>query len=158
MYISDAVNKYEKIKSNSEEGQNQNSPQIKTVKRPLQLLNEANMPEKGELNMTDIDKVKSNNVPTIDTEVDCLGVFLRDERAVKNAIQYDDHHPKVVNPDLTYISMTSNCVTFIRDRGYMMTPVNKEESNFPIAYSIMSYKEVESTERLLRAIYRPQVS
>ena len=34
--------------------------------------------------------------------------------------------------------------------------MNEEEKAFPIAYSIIIYKEVDMVEQLLRAIYRPQ--
>jgi hypothetical protein len=94
--------------------------------------------------------------PTVGRAVDCSAVFREDAEAIQEAIDYDEQHPKVVNSDLTYIDMTSDCQVFIDERGYMMEPMNEEESNFPIAYSILSYKEVESTERLLRAIYRVQ--
>ncbi|KAJ8318659.1 hypothetical protein KUTeg_003750 [Tegillarca granosa] len=36
-----------------------------------------------------------------------------------------------------------------------MFPVSTEEKDFPIAFSILLYKDVDQAERLLRAIYRP---
>jgi hypothetical protein len=55
-----------------------------------------------------------------------------------------------------YIEMTRNCSAFIANRGYITHHLTEEERKFPIAYSILMYKNVEQTERLLRAIYRPQ--
>ncbi|XP_053400631.1 N-acetyllactosaminide beta-1,6-N-acetylglucosaminyl-transferase-like [Mercenaria mercenaria] len=52
--------------------------------------------------------------------------------------------------------MTKNCTSFINDRGYITHHLTEEERNFPIAYSILMYKNAEQAERLLRAIYRPQ--
>ena len=37
-----------------------------------------------------------------------------------------------------------------------MSNINEEEQDFPIAFSIMMYKDLELAERLLRAIYQPQ--
>ncbi|XP_059156034.1 beta-1,3-galactosyl-O-glycosyl-glycoprotein beta-1,6-N-acetylglucosaminyltransferase-like [Physella acuta] len=37
-----------------------------------------------------------------------------------------------------------------------MSSLTLEEEEFPIAYTIMAYKDSEMVERLLRAIYRPQ--
>jgi len=34
--------------------------------------------------------------------------------------------------------------------------LSAEEAEFPLAFSIVMYRDVEQTERLLRAIYQPQ--
>ncbi|KAJ8310511.1 hypothetical protein KUTeg_012376 [Tegillarca granosa] len=48
------------------------------------------------------------------------------------------------------------CEHFISERGYIMDSLTLEEKDFPIAYSIMVFKDFVQFERLLRAIYRPQ--
>ena len=55
-----------------------------------------------------------------------------------------------------YINKTLDCRTFIADRGYVMSPLTRIEAAFPIAFSILMYKDVQQVEHLLRAIYRPQ--
>ena len=55
-----------------------------------------------------------------------------------------------------YKNLTQNCTQYVLDRGYILEPVNEEEANFPLAFSILIYRDVEQVERLLRAIYRPQ--
>ncbi|XP_060607127.1 beta-1,3-galactosyl-O-glycosyl-glycoprotein beta-1,6-N-acetylglucosaminyltransferase-like [Ruditapes philippinarum] len=55
-----------------------------------------------------------------------------------------------------YEEKTKNCSSFIDERGYITHPLTTEEQQFPIAFSILMYKNVEQVERLLRAIYRPQ--
>ena len=40
-------------------------------------------------------------------------------------------------------------------RGYILESLSQEESNFPIAFSILFYKDLEQVELLLRNIYRP---
>ena len=37
-----------------------------------------------------------------------------------------------------------------------MEPLSQEAANFPLAFSILMYKDVFQVERLLRAIYMPQ--
>ena len=65
------------------------------------------------------------------------------------------HQPhRNMTPDEEYKRLASDCQLFKRD--YRTQSVSEEEVNFPIAYSIVMYKDVEQFERLLRAIYRPQ--
>jgi hypothetical protein len=52
--------------------------------------------------------------------------------------------------------MTRDCPNFTQERGYITKTLSQEESEFPIAYSMLMYKDVEQAERLLRAIYMPQ--
>ncbi|KAL4219082.1 hypothetical protein ACF0H5_021665 [Mactra antiquata] len=55
-----------------------------------------------------------------------------------------------------YQNISSNCEQFKTTRGYLNSPFTKIELNFPIAFSILAYQNVEQMEYLLRAIYRPQ--
>ncbi|GFR91982.1 beta-1,3-galactosyl-O-glycosyl-glycoprotein beta-1,6-N-acetylglucosaminyltransferase 3-like, partial [Elysia marginata] len=57
-----------------------------------------------------------------------------------------------------YLRATSNCEKFKRNRGYITSPLSREEENFPIAFSLLVYKDIEMVERLLRMVYRPQNS
>ncbi|GFS12201.1 beta-1,3-galactosyl-O-glycosyl-glycoprotein beta-1,6-N-acetylglucosaminyltransferase [Elysia marginata] len=61
--------------------------------------------------------------------------------------------------DLTnewYINATKDCEQFRQTRGYIMSELTQEEAEFPIAFSLMVYKNMEMVERLLRSVYRPQ--
>ncbi|XP_033758800.1 beta-1,3-galactosyl-O-glycosyl-glycoprotein beta-1,6-N-acetylglucosaminyltransferase-like [Pecten maximus] len=53
-----------------------------------------------------------------------------------------------------YQKQAKNCEHFKED--YITHPLTQEEKDFPIAYSILVYKDLAQVERLLRAIYRPQ--
>ena len=55
-----------------------------------------------------------------------------------------------------YVDMTTDCARFIQTRDYVTKPLTSTERGFPLAFSILMYKDVEQFERLLRAIYRPQ--
>jgi len=66
-------------------------------------------------------------------------------------------------PNTTFISATEytqrtkNCNCFRSDLGYFVSPedTTDEERRFPIAFSLLTYENLEQTERLLRLIYRP---
>ena len=58
--------------------------------------------------------------------------------------------------DFHFINITTDCEKFKQKRGYILESNITKEDYFPIAYSILFYKELEQVEFLLRAIYRPQ--
>ncbi len=58
--------------------------------------------------------------------------------------------------DNEYLQMTQDCETFVFRRGYITSSLTAEEEAYPLAYSIVMYKDVEQAERLLRVLYRPQ--
>ncbi|RUS71568.1 hypothetical protein EGW08_020671 [Elysia chlorotica] len=58
--------------------------------------------------------------------------------------------------NLWYVRATRNCERFIQTRGYITSPLTLEEEEFPIAFSLIVYKDIEMVERLLRSVYRPQ--
>ena len=53
-------------------------------------------------------------------------------------------------------SLKGSCDELIRSHNYIVEPLNDEEANFPIAYSLLIFTFSEQVGRLLRAIYRPQ--
>ncbi|KAL3870458.1 hypothetical protein ACJMK2_038521 [Sinanodonta woodiana] len=58
--------------------------------------------------------------------------------------------------DMKYINLTQSCSSFRTMRRYITNPLDDVEESFPLAFSIVMYKDVYQAERLLRAIYRPQ--
>ncbi|XP_045206284.1 beta-1,3-galactosyl-O-glycosyl-glycoprotein beta-1,6-N-acetylglucosaminyltransferase-like [Mercenaria mercenaria] len=85
-------------------------------------------------------------------EVNCHALFKHDLREIRRA----DRIPLLTIKIERYQKMTSDCENFKVARGYITDYLTEEEKLFPLAYSILMYKDVEQTERLLRAIYRPQ--
>ncbi|MEE6513531.1 hypothetical protein FKM82_021247 [Ascaphus truei] len=63
---------------------------------------------------------------------------------------------KVDVTDVEYLNITKDCNVFKERRKYVMFSLNKEEQDFPIAYSMVIHDNIEMFERLLRAIYAPQ--
>ena len=94
-------------------------------------------------------------VPSIHVEdVDCDKLFDNDPDEIEHAVMLQRANRKTMIPDLFYKTMASNCTTY-RQR-YITQTLSEEEKNFPIAFSLLLYKEVEQVEKLLRAIYAPQ--
>ncbi|XP_067090512.1 beta-1,3-galactosyl-O-glycosyl-glycoprotein beta-1,6-N-acetylglucosaminyltransferase 3 [Osmerus mordax] len=55
-----------------------------------------------------------------------------------------------------YLNVTQDCKAYVKDRGFLTTPLSEEERDFPIAYSMVIHEKIEMFERLLRAVYTPQ--
>lgn len=90
------------------------------------------------------------------TGLDCSAMFHGDRKEMDRAEEYMSVYPQHVLKPSDYVNMTSNCVEFRRSRGYFARPLSQEEAEFPIAFSILVYKDIQQAERLLRAIYMPQ--
>ena len=87
--------------------------------------------------------------------VSCARLYANESAEISRAESWQDAHPKVKVPDDQYVNWTSDCQKFRRQREYIESGISNLERKFPIAFSIVMYKDVEQTERLLRAIYRP---
>ena len=87
--------------------------------------------------------------------VNCSAVIQSDALEISKA---EHHRTCEANKKLDtnwYLSFTKSCDMFLHYRGYAKYPVISEEKDFPLAFSILTHEDVEQTERLLRAIYRP---
>ncbi len=87
---------------------------------------------------------------------DCRDLIEGEKSVATTAKSYTKSHPRKTIRDQTYIELTRNCTAFKNQRGYLTEPLSREEAYFPIAYSILFYKELQQLERLLRVIYQPQ--
>ena len=110
------------------------------------------------LNIGHDDQVFGNGVPQFYrmSRVNCAKLFAGDPHELENANLYQVQNPKRPIPDMNYVQLTAKCQEFVVERIYITKPVSREEADFPLAFSILMYKDVEQFERLLRAIYRPQ--
>ena len=66
------------------------------------------------------------------------------------------HHPPKQKERQYIDSIWTSCDNFLHFSDYIQKPLNSQEESFPIAYSIVVYKDPAQVERLLHAIYRPQ--
>lgn len=88
--------------------------------------------------------------------VNCAAVLANDSAELRRAREVMAVRPKVPIYEETYDDWLGDCDNFRRHRGYVDIPLTVEEEQFPLAFSIAMYKDVEQAERLLRAIYQPQ--
>ena len=87
---------------------------------------------------------------------DCPAMLAGDNNAIREAKYYMYVNKRKPLSGFDYRSMARNCEAFTKTRGYIMEPLSEEESEFPIAFSILMHSSIEQAERLLRAIYQPQ--
>lgn len=97
-----------------------------------------------------------NNIQPKKFDVNC-------EKLIKND-QIEIEHAKIlINltrdlnkiPDQNYVFDEDFCDYFKEARGYNAHTITDSEYELPIAYSILTYFDVEQFERLLRTLYRP---
>ena len=88
--------------------------------------------------------------------VDCSKLFDNNLIEIAKARSLSDYFPTAGDTLKLYTLITTECEIFKRFRRYVTEPMTPVEAKFPLAYSIMTFKDVDQTERLLRAIYRPQ--
>lgn len=88
-------------------------------------------------------------------EVNCRLLF--DDNITEKARAFQRMQQPLINvsPSI-YLNVTKHCDKYIRETGYITSSLTEEERLFPIAYSILVYKDIKQVEMLLRSIYRPQ--
>ena len=67
-----------------------------------------------------------------------------------------DERPWANIPAVAYVNLAADCRCFRAKMSYDVASSTPKEKDFPIAFSIMMYENLEQTERLLRLIYRLQ--
>ncbi len=88
--------------------------------------------------------------------INCTLLFENNTYEQSIAKAYHIRNEKIPLLENFYIDEAQNCTEFKRQRSYIDITLTEEEDAFPIAYSIMLYRDIEQAERLLRVIYRPQ--
>ena len=88
---------------------------------------------------------------------ECAAYFKGNKTAIEQAKNYMSNNPRKPIPDRDFINFTQDCSVFKKERDYVVDwwHITKEESQFPLAYSILFHQNVEQVENLLRIIYRP---
>ena len=88
--------------------------------------------------------------------VDCLALFNGEVSEVSRILQSEKDVPLLKKGLSYWMDITRDCGIFRDNQGYIQEPVTPEEAEFPLAFSILFYRDVEQVEQLLRAVYRPQ--
>ncbi|KAJ8034544.1 Beta-1,3-galactosyl-O-glycosyl-glycoprotein beta-1,6-N-acetylglucosaminyltransferase [Holothuria leucospilota] len=93
-------------------------------------------------------------------ETNCSSIFLKKRSSLREINKLMNKHrvngSLPVPTDESFLNFTQNCSNFKKARKYSEQPNSKEEEAYPLAYIILTHKEVAQVERLLRAIYQPQ--
>ncbi|GAB1602867.1 beta-1,3-galactosyl-O-glycosyl-glycoprotein beta-1,6-N-acetylglucosaminyltransferase-like isoform X1 [Argonauta hians] len=90
------------------------------------------------------------------SKIDCQKVANGDKNELNKSIQIQKKMKYIHLPKNYFRNLTKKCNYFKTSRGYITNPLSNEELKFPLAYSIIIYKDTKQVETLLRAIYRPQ--
>ena len=97
----------------------------------------------------------SVNVDDLHLSPKCHKLIERDPDAIKNAMN-SNQAGVFKRSDFSIFNQSLNCDNFKRENEFTLEPHSQEEADFPLAFSILIYKDVEQFVRLLRAVYRPQ--
>ncbi|XP_052676574.1 N-acetyllactosaminide beta-1,6-N-acetylglucosaminyl-transferase-like [Crassostrea angulata] len=121
---------------------------IKTYGKPL---------SKGQTflpNMT-LRYVRNPGPMKIVQEVDCQQIIEGKDDYIAHVSELMKEMEYTFLSDSEIEELAMNCDKFLNTFDYNRFIVSQIELDFPIAYSILTYKDVVQTEKLLRAIYRP---
>ena len=85
--------------------------------------------------------------------VSCSALFNGDQSELKYSFTYLQQYSKRSRSAAEYSQL--ECSYLLSGGRYVLWPTSPEEDAFPIAFSIVTYRDIEQFERLLRAVYRP---
>ncbi|XP_041826878.1 beta-1,3-galactosyl-O-glycosyl-glycoprotein beta-1,6-N-acetylglucosaminyltransferase 4-like isoform X2 [Melanotaenia boesemani] len=105
-------------------------------------------------NQTPESAVLSARQPIYRHDVNCAAIYSMDPVEVGKSLNIRRTKTEE-NKDESLISLTGNCSSFIKIRGYDKVCVSDEERVFPLAYSLVVHKYAWMVERLIRAAYSP---
>lgn len=112
---------------------------------------------KGEKNLTNITSIHVHQPGPIRMvqEVDCQQIIEGNEDYIAHASEIMNNTMYTFLSDSEIEELALNCDRFLATFDYNRFIVSQIELDYPIAYSILTHKDVVQTEKLLRAIYRP---
>ncbi|CAC5399921.1 GCNT1 [Mytilus coruscus] len=88
--------------------------------------------------------------------VNCRNIIDGDKEEILKALKYMKYNSPIRLLDKDFVNIARKCSNFLETFSYNIYPVTDEDRIFPIAFSILTFKDADQTERLLRTIYRPQ--
>ena len=92
--------------------------------------------------------------PVFERFTHCKRLIEGDRAKLEIARMFMVKHQRLEYDELDFIRKTEDCSQFILNRGYILD-ASEDEKLFPLAFSVVFYKDIGQMERLLRAIYRP---
>lgn len=109
----------------------------------------------GKVRLSLYDLYQVPRIPYPD-QVNCAALLQGDTEELERATEAVKTRPKVPVFEEQYLEWTKDCRRFRKERGYVQIPLSREEEDYPLAFSLAIYRDVEQAERLLRAVYQPQ--
>ena len=94
-----------------------------------------------------------SNTSCNNQEPDCQALFEGNPGQIELASTFT---PCLPSSDIEVANTASDCPSVVHKFGFITRPLSEEEENFPIAFSILVYKDAIQIAGLLSAIYRPQ--
>ncbi|KAL5018730.1 hypothetical protein ScPMuIL_004452 [Solemya velum] len=89
-------------------------------------------------------------------DINCQTIIAGDRNETAKALRLMKKSPRrELLHDGIFTTVNNDCANYRKLRGFDRWTVSEEERTFPIAYSILFYKEIEQVETLLKAIHRP---
>ena len=92
-----------------------------------------------------------SNIPSVKINSANCALLFKNQSAY-NVTQLNNEYISTQNDQW---QLPLDCEAFRTQRNYMMFTESQKESEFPLAFSILLYREAHMAERLIRAIYRP---
>ncbi|XP_050410603.1 beta-1,3-galactosyl-O-glycosyl-glycoprotein beta-1,6-N-acetylglucosaminyltransferase 3 [Patella vulgata] len=87
----------------------------------------------------------------------CSGLLMNNSRSLAQARKFSASFDRDFHLDLkVFPTITKNCDQYKSKRGFIEKPSSKEELEFPLAFSILTYDNIEQLERMVRLLYTPQ--
>ena len=122
-----------------------------TTKIEEHYLNEIKYNDKFEMKNSEIEIFLNKKIET--KFINCMLIKNNNRGEIKKASELLKEIPRI--DDFNYIFDSKYCPQFRQIRGYDKHPIKESEYEFPLAFSILIYYNIEQFERLLRLIYRP---
>ncbi|XP_070195494.1 beta-1,3-galactosyl-O-glycosyl-glycoprotein beta-1,6-N-acetylglucosaminyltransferase 4-like isoform X1 [Littorina saxatilis] len=108
-------------------------------------------------NKTEIERYLSERAVHVEA-VDCKAVIEGDKEQLEKAYKVEREQAKSIENDTSITLAARTCSSFVQRYGFINDSLTDMEETFPIAFSILTYKDAAQVVFLLRAIYRPQNS
>ena len=91
------------------------------------------------------------SLPSISVSVaNCSALFRGEKEEIEKAMRYQKSYPKQAISEEHYLNLSKDCDCFKAMRGYILDTMSASEASFPIAYSMLVYKDIEQVRIPIR--------
>ena len=84
------------------------------------------------------------SLPSLSVSVaNCSALFQGEREEIDKAMRHEKGYPKQAISEEHYLNLSKDCDCFKTMRGYILDTMSASEASFPIAYSMLVYKDIE---------------